>query len=150
MYCTKKEVLSLLKEGMQDIIAGEEYIEDEMVREEKISEYCEEAIQDACAEIDGYLAKRYRVPLAAPPRVITKYAKDIAVYNLVSRAGIDESDREKTYLNRYNAAVSWLDKVAKGIASLGIADDSENRQSADGFRMHSAERIFSRESMRGM
>ncbi|CAH8720535.1 DUF1320 domain-containing protein [Paenibacillus melissococcoides] len=43
----------------------------------------------------GYLVKRYSVPLSRVPKVINKYAKDIAVYNLFSRIGIDEGEKEK-------------------------------------------------------
>lgn len=112
MYCTVGEVLEMIKDDMKNVIIGDEYIEDEQEREAKIATLCESAISDACAEIDGYLAKRYRVPFTKTPQVINKFAKDISVYNLVSRTGIDESDREKTFLNRYNAAIKFLLDVA--------------------------------------
>lgn len=120
MYCTVGEVLEMIKDDMKNVIIGDEYIEDEQEREAKIATLCESAISDACAEIDGYLAKRYRVPFTKTPQVINKFAKDISVYNLVSRTGIDESDREKTFLNRYNAAIKFLLDVAKGIISIGV------------------------------
>ena len=108
MYCTVEEVLGMIKDDMKNVIIGDEYIEDADEREAKIAALCEDAISDACAEIDGYLAKRYRVPFGKTPQVINKFAKDISVYNLVSRTGIDESEREKTILNRYNAAINFL------------------------------------------
>lgn len=109
----------------------------------------ESAISDACAEIDGYLAKRYRVPFTKTPQVINKFAKDISVYNLVSRTGIDESDREKTFLNRYNAAIKFLLDVAKGIISIGVEEKGGSSEAANGFKMKSSGRVFSRDSMRG-
>lgn len=148
MYCTVKEVTQMIKDDMKNVIIGDEYIEDEREKEEKIATLCESAISDACAEIDGYLAKRYRLPLQNTPQVICKFAKDIAVYNLVSRTGIDEGDREKTFLNRYNAAIKFLLDVAKGIISIGITEESEG-SAANGFKMGSAGRVFSRGSMRG-
>lgn len=148
MYCTAEEVLSMIKEDMRNVIIGDEYIEDEQERDEKILILCESAVEDASAEIDGYLAKRYSVPFTKAPQVIHKFAKDIAVYNLVSRKGIDESEREKTYLNRYNAAIKFLLEVAKGIISIGIEDES-SQTAADGFKMNSSDRIFSRKSMKG-
>lgn len=63
MYCTVNEVLEMIKDDMKNVIIGDEYIEDEQEREEKIATLCDAAIVDACAEIDGYLAKRYRLPL---------------------------------------------------------------------------------------
>lgn len=149
MYCTVAEVLEKIKDDMMNVIIGDEYIEDEREREEKIAGLCENAISDACAEIDGYLAKRYRVPFTKTPQVINKFAKDISVYNLVSRTGIDESDREKTFLNRYNAAIKFLLDVAKGIISIGVEEKGGSSEAANGFKMKSSGRVFSRDSMRG-
>lgn len=148
MYCTVAEVLEKIKDDMMNVIIGDEYIEDESEREEKIAGLCEDAVSDACAEIDGYLAKRYNVPFEKTPQVINKFAKDIAVYNLVSRTGIDESEREKTYLNRYNAAIKFLLDVAKGTISIGVEEKGGNT-AANGFNMRSSDRVFSRDSMRG-
>ena len=140
----------MIKDDMMNVIIGDEYIEDKQEREAKITKLCEDAISDACAEIDGYLAKRYKVPFTRTPQVISKFAKDIAVYNLVSRTGIDESEREKTFLNRYNAAIKFLLDVAKGIISIGVEEDmGGNSEAAYGFNMQSSSRVFSRESMRG-
>lgn len=150
MYCTVEEVTKMIKDDMMNVIIGDEYIEDKQEREAKITKLCEDAISDACAEIDGYLAKRYKVPFTRTPQVISKFAKDIAVYNLVSRTGIDESEREKTFLNRYNAAIKFLLDVAKGIISIGVEEDmGGNSEAANGFNMQSSSRVFSRESMRG-
>lgn len=149
MYCTVEEVLEMIKDDMKNVIIGDEYIEDEQERAEKIETLCEAAISDACAEIDGYLAKRYSVPFRKTPKVISKFAKDISVYNLVSRTGIDESEREKTFLNRYNAAIKFLLDVAKGIIDIGIDEKSGSSEAANGFKMKSSGRVFSRDSMRG-
>ena len=150
MYCAVEEVLGMIKDDMKNVIIGDEYIEDEQEKEAKMHMLCEDAIEDACAEIDGYLAKRYRIPFTKTPQVICKFAKDIAVYNLVSRTGIDEGDREKTFLNRYNAAVKFLMEVAKGTISIGAEEEKTgNGGAANGFRMQSSDRIFSRNSMKG-
>lgn len=150
MYCTVEEVLGMIKDDMRNVIIGDEYIEDEQEREAKIAMLCEAAISDACAEIDGYLAKRYSIPFRKAPKVIGKFAKDISVYNLVSRTGIDESEREKTFLNRYNAAIKFLLDVAKGIIDIGIDEERTGGSgAANGFQMKSSSRVFSRESMRG-
>ena len=111
-YCTAAEVLDMLKEDMLNVIIGDNYIENEDERIQAITPIVEQAIADADAEIDGYLAKRYKVPFEKTPQVINKFAKDIALYNMVSRKGGDENDREKTYLTRYNAAIAFLTKVA--------------------------------------
>lgn len=150
MYCTVEEVLGMIKDDMRNVIIGDEYIEDEQERKEKITGLCENAIADACAEIDGYLAKRYSVPFWNVPTAIRKFAKDIAVYNLVSRMGIEEDTREKTFLNRYNAAIKFLLEVVKGTISIGTDENGSGGVAVgDGFRMNSSSRTFSRDSMRG-
>ena len=75
--------------------------------------------------------------------------RDISVYNLVSRTGIDESEREKTILNRYNAAINFLLAVAKGTIDIGVEEKGGSSEAANGFKMKSSGRVFSRESMRG-
>ena len=150
MYCTAKEALDMIKEDMWNVIIGDEYIEDAEERKKKIEALTEQAVSDACAEIDGYLSKRYSVPFTKTPQVINKFAKDIAAYNLVSRTGIDESEREKTFLTRYNAASAFLLNVAKGLIDIGIEDGAPADQgAANGFKMRSSERVFSRGNMKG-
>lgn len=148
-YCTAEDVAGMLKNDMISYIVGDEFIEDEEERMAALLPLAGEAAADAQAEIDGYLAKRYDVPFAHPPAVIGKFAKDIALYNLVSRKGIDEGDREKTYLTRYNAAVAFLTKVAEGKIDIGASGGSAAAVAQNGFSMRSERRTFSRDSMRG-
>ncbi len=142
----------MLKPDMINAIIDDSYREDDAERKKDITPIAEQAIADAQAEIDGYLASRYNVPFARVPAVICKFAKDIAIYNLVSRMGIDENDREKTYLTRYNAAVAFLTKVSEGkveVATTPIEDISGSVTVQNNFEARSNSRIFSRESMRG-
>ncbi len=149
-YCTVEEVLDMLKTDMLNVIIGDDYIEDETERIKVITPLAEQAACDAQAEIDGYLAKRYNVPFSRTPKVINKFAKDIALYNLVSRKGVDENDREKTYLTRYNAAVAFLTKVAEGKIDIGVPEGYLTDDAAkNGFSMKSSGRKFTRDSMRG-
>lgn len=148
-YCTVAEVLDMLKEDMLNVIIGDNYIENEDERIQAITPIVEQAIADADAEIDGYLAKRYKVPFGKTPQVITKFAKDIALYNMVSRKGVDENDREKTYLTRYNAAIAFLTKVAEGRISIGVSENNTEDAARIGFSMSNSPRLFSRGSMKG-
>lgn len=150
-YCTVDEVLDMFKEDALNTLMGTEYIEDMQERRFVLRPYVEAAIEDADAEIDGYLNKRYDVPFAAPPKVIKKYSKDIAAYNLASRNGINEDDRENTILNRYKAAIRYLENVAKGIVEIGGINSGTTTGSsaASGFAVRSQQRIFTRESMKG-
>ncbi len=117
--------------------------------------YAQTAVEDADAEIDGYLAKRYKVPLEKVPKMIGKLSKDIAVYNMASRRGIDETEREKNILNRYKAAILYLTNVAKGIVELdgqtsgGSGDALPDAQGNAGFSIQSSDRLFTRDDMKG-
>ena len=148
-YCTVAEVLDMLKEDMLNVIIGDNYIENEDERIQAITPIVEQAIADADAEIDGYLAKRYKVPFGKTPQVINKFAKDIALYNMVSRKGVDENDREKTYLTRYNAAIAFLTKVAEGRISIGVSEKNTEDAARIGFSMSNSPRLFSRGNMKG-
>lgn len=146
-YCTAEDVMKMLKEDMLNSIIGDEYIEDEAEKGERILPFIVEAILDADSEIDGYLSKRYNLPFSNVPAVLHKFSKDMAVYNLVARRGIQEDGPEKTILNRYHAAIKFLESVARGTVEIGVA---RSRESAGiGFQVKSNGRTFSRESMRG-
>ena len=154
MYCTTAEVLGKIRDDMIDTILGPDLIEDEQERTEKITACTEEAISDACAEIDGWVSKRYKVPFLEPvPPIVSKLAKDIAVYNLASRTGIDEDDRENTIYIRYKNAITFLTNVAKGLANIDTGQDTADGSGAatanDGFRYQANERLFSRGTMKG-
>lgn len=149
-YSTKEEVREMLKDDALNAIIGDTFIEAPAEREELVAPIIEGAIADADAEIDGYLAKRYAVPLSPAPKVINKFSKDIAVYNLFSRIGIDESTDQKTYLNRYNAAIKFFELVADGKVSIGTEADDPASAAATGFSAKSNTRLFTRGSMRGM
>ena len=150
MYSTAEEVREMLKTDTLDALIGDAYIEDEREREAKIRPLILQAIQDADGEIDGYVAKRYTVPLPKPPGNIVKFSKDIAVYNLFSRIGIDEGTEQKNFLNRYNAAIKFLTLLAEGKVSLGIEGEGGTQAAAQtGFAVDSSPRLFSRSSMKG-
>jgi len=149
-YSTQQEVRDMVKDDALNTIIGDTFIEDPAEREAKIAPIIDQAIGDADGEIDGYLAKRYAVPISNPPKIINKCSKDIAVYNLFSRIGIDESTDQKTYLNRYNSAIKFLTLVAEGKVSIGAESDDPQTAAATGFSVHSNTRLFSRDTMKGM
>lgn len=150
MYTEAEAVLAAMKPDVINALLGDEYVEDTSEREKKILPIITEAVEDAAGEINGYVAKRYAVPLSPAPRVIVKYCKDIAIYNLYSRIGIDENDKEKNFLNRYRAAIKFLEYVAAGKIDLGVEGENSNAgTAAKGFQMKSNKRLFSRNSMKG-
>lgn len=149
-YSTKAEVREMLKDDVLNTIIGNTFVEDTAQREALVAPIIEAAIEDADGEIDGYLTKRYAVPISPVPKAINKFSKDIAVYNLFSRIGIDEGSQEKNYLNRYNAAIKFLTLVAQGKVAIGVEADSPAVAANTGFTVKSSPRLFSRDLMRGM
>lgn len=72
------------------------------------------ALTDAEAEIDGYLAARYRLPLASVPPLLTRLACDLARYRLWSDLASEEVRR------RYEDARRLLESLASGRVTLGV------------------------------
>jgi phage gp36-like protein len=72
------------------------------------------ALADADAEIDGYLASRYALPLATVPPVLVRIACDIARYRLWEDRASEEVRR------RYEDARRMLESIARGQVSLGL------------------------------
>lgn len=158
MYSTVEEIRLMLKDHVLEHMISNEYIEDAAEKERETIQIVSDAIEDADSEIDGYLAKRYKTPLSPCPPVINKYSKDIAIYNIMSRSGIDTSERESNYLTRYKHAIKYLENVAKGIVNVPGASGSSlsgddtppgSRGSKSDFRICSSTKIFGRSNMEG-
>lgn len=94
-----------------------------------------QAIADADAEIDGYLAGRYQLPIAVVPGILTIYAGDIARYRLYDDGATDEIRR------RYEDAMKFLRLVSEGKVRLGADEPAP----AGGAQMESGGRIFGRD-----
>ncbi len=149
-YSTRDEVRAMLKDDALNIIIGDTFLEDPAEREAGIGPLIDSAIEDADGEIDGYLAKRYAVPISPAPKIINKCSKDIAIYNLWARIGIDESTDQKTYLTRYNSAIKFLTLVAEGKVSIGAQSDDTATAAVSGFSIKSNSRLFNRNTLVGM
>jgi phage gp36-like protein len=70
------------------------------------------ALSDADAELNGYLATRYTLPLPSTPVVLVRMACDVARYRLFGD-GVPETVR-----TRYLDAVSLLKRLANGEVQL--------------------------------
>ena len=76
----------------------------------------ERALADATAEIDGYLAGRYALPLeSGRAAALRRTAVDIAVYRLAADATAATDERRR----RYEDAVRFLKGIASGEIRLG-------------------------------
>jgi len=96
-----------------------------------------QAIADAGAEIDGYLAGRYQLPLAQVPSVIALYCGDITRYRLYDDAARDEVRK------RYEDAMKFLRLVSEGKVRLGA--DEPAAPAAGSVQMETSGRVFGRD-----
>lgn len=79
----------------------------------------EQALADADGIIDSYLRKRYSVPLAPVPQVITRAACILARYDLSVGGDREPADQVK---NDRKDVVAWLTQLSTGTATLeGVA-----------------------------
>lgn len=107
----------------------------------------QQALDDASAELDGYLGGRFTLPLTDPPAVLNRLAADIAIYRLQALRPLhDLADARR----RYDDAIAMLTKVAAGELTLGIASDGRQTQiSETAEQAEGPARVFSRGSMKG-
>jgi phage gp36-like protein len=105
----------------------------------------ERALNDASALIDTYIGARYSLPLPEVPDVLMAYCVDIALYKLSADIAYTEEKRK-----RYDDAISGLVNISKGIATLTFISGGEPDTSTGDVELISADRQFSRKSMRSV
>lgn len=102
-------------------------------------------ILDASSTIDGYLAKRYTLPLVDVPPVLVKNAADIARYFLHGDSATKESPVERAFQN----AMKWLRDIATGAVVLENAGQVPASAGGLHVRTNKPSRVFSRDSLDG-
>lgn len=108
-------------------------------------------LSDASGLMDSYLSTRFALPLAETPALLKRLCIDVAVYWLSEDGGGATEEKRQ----RYEDAISWLKRISKGEAELGLDSDSGgdtgegNTASSDGVLIQSNERLFSRDKLRG-
>jgi len=107
----------------------------------------QQALDDASAEIDGYLSGRFTLPLTDVPQVLNRLACDVAIYRLQSLRPIHDLADARL---RYDDAIAMLTQVANGELALSLGSDGHETAIGLGAEQ-SAEprRVFSRKRMRG-
>lgn len=105
-YCTQQDLVTRFGE------AEIRQLSDHGGTGEINTEVVAQAIADATAEIDGYLAGRYALPLANIPELLRLYACDIARYRLFEDGAYEQ------VVDRYNNALRFLRDVAAGRMQL--------------------------------
>lgn len=101
------------------------------------------ALGDADAEINGYLAGRYTLPLTQISPELVRLACDITRYKLY------DAQASELVKARYDDAIAKLRDVARGVASLGIDQASQPVASAGSVKVSAPDRVFTDDSLAG-
>jgi phage gp36-like protein len=101
----------------------------------------DQALSDASARIDGFLADRYTLPLATVPAALVPICCDMARYLLADIP----TDQMK---DRWDDALAWLGKVAEGKYGLGLDSTSQEIPATGGARSTPSDRVFTRRTLR--
>lgn len=135
-YATTQDIIDRLGEGATLRVADDGTGQVEVGR-------LQQAVTEAEGEVNSYLMLRYSVPVSPVPAMVKNVTLDLAVYRLFLWRGYDQEEDVEVRTAR-NDAIAWLDKVARGIVSLGTATPAKDF----GARMDGADRVFSRDKMR--
>lgn len=101
-----------------------------------------ELVDEAGGMIDGYLARRYALPLATTPGLLVTWARAIVRYKLHrDRSGDDRTD---PVVRDYRDALKFLQQVAEGKFSLGIEDPTTGAAAEGDVRFESGDKAFGR------
>jgi phage gp36-like protein len=79
-------------------------------------------LSDASDEIDAYLEARFALPLTDPPAILTRLCCEVAMYHLNALRPIHDLQDTK---DKYEKAISFLEDVADGKRTLGLAADGQ-------------------------
>lgn len=101
------------------------------------------ALSDTDAVIDGYLAARYVLPLAAVPVLLTDIAQQIAIWKLHIAAPDPKIEAD------YKDALRALRDIAGGTIRLSLAGVEPAATSANGVMTTDRERPLTAENLKG-
>ncbi|MGY3943384.1 gp436 family protein [Aeromonas tecta] len=110
--------------------------------------WIDEALGTADDEINGYLSRRYVLPLPEVPDLLKRQAVVIAFYWLGDR------DNQVTDLlqDRYDRAITKLKEIASGKLDLGLPTPEQPPEGVVGKveLVQENERLFTRNSLKGV
>ncbi|MEM6381653.1 MAG: DUF1320 domain-containing protein [Pseudomonadota bacterium] len=103
-------------------------------------------LTDATATVDGYLAKKYTLPLASTPEILVKITADIARYFLHGNT----AEKGDPVRDAYDQAVGWLRDVSKGHVVLEDGGEAAAQPGGGSVSFTAPDRVMSRDSLKGM
>lgn len=131
-YCTQNDLLERVTED--DLVQLTDDQDQGVVDVSVVAR----AIADADAEIDGYCGTRYDVPFSPVPVMIRKLSVDIAIHNLFAR----RRRVSEVVKQAYDVSVKFLEKVSKGLISLGGDAPGADSDSGPEATTAKSDRIF--------
>lgn len=105
----------------------------------------DEALGDATSLIDSYLKKRYKLPLASVPKILTRFCSDIARFYLYG----SRADKDGEVQRGYEQAHAWLKDVAKGTVELQDAENDPAQAGDSQVKSSGNDRTFTQVTMKG-
>lgn len=107
-------------------------------------EIIDKAILASEAEVNGYLATKYMVPITPAPELVKNMTLDLFVYRLyLRRKRVPETIRQA-----YEDATKKLEQIAKGVITLGVDPIPAASDLASDAAFWTSPRIFSRDTLR--
>jgi len=125
-YCSIADIKIVIPEQiMIRLTAASEMMQERLDDLSEDDQIIQEYIDQASAEIDGYIGGRLRLPLLEPyPPMLIKLCIDISAYNLYSL--LRDIKMPDTRRSRYDDAVNFLRRFADGNGYLpGAVVDGE-------------------------
>lgn len=101
-----------------------------------------DALDEASAEIDTYLAGRYALPLDPQPKMLAGVCCDIARYRMCGGETVMTDEIDK----RYKAAIAFLKLVASGDVTLGSTTTGSVPQPDNSVQFVTGTRVFARDN----
>lgn len=143
IYVTRDDLLATDAERVWNMAINKDT---QQLDEEKI----QLAIDDADAEVNSFLAKRFKLPLNLPtlPSPLRRAAVSIAFYWLSERDNQITDEVQK----RYDEALRTLREIANGTRDLGLSSDTPVEETNNGRLIIVSEnqRLFTRNNLKGV
>lgn len=140
MYCTREDMVARF--GLDELT---ELTDRDGSAGGIVDSVLTQVIDDASATIDGYLSGRYGLPLQVVPRVLTRTACDLARYYLYD----EQLGEGHQAAKRYTEAISYLEKVGRGVLQLGTDSQHHRPESNNTVTVTSAGSVFARQRSKG-
>jgi phage gp36-like protein len=105
------------------------------------------ALEDANAEIDGWIAKRVTLPLADPPRMLNVVCRDLALHRLYVNASATVPDAVEKLRE---GQLAYLKSVSRGEVSIGDETSGDEITTSPGVVLDEGEApVFTRDTLEG-